>query len=384
VDLLAYIQVRDREAVPGITDNAVRVGILLPEKGPLAEAGREVQALLSGYFAEANARGGMFGRSLALVPVSFDPGGKDGALPAAREAVESGDVFCFLANVGVAPGDPAARYLTGERVPVIVPLLPAAEGGYAGDRYTFHVSAGIREQARVLVDYLAERSKGAVATAGLLYATDRSGEGGADGVREQAGKGGVTVSAEFPFDPGKLDAAAAVRRLMESGAEAVFYFGGPTDALAFAAEAGRRGWKPWFLAPAPMVAGVLQSSAPAEFLDNAYLASPLSVPDPGSRRMAEFFRLGKRYGAGDRHRTFQVLAYAGALLVEEGLRRAGRGVTRESFVAGIGNVWKLETGVTPPLTYTANQRVGAVGAQVVTVDPASRRLVPATEWREPR
>jgi hypothetical protein len=100
--------------------------------------------------------------------------------------------------------------------------------------------------------------------------------------------------------------------------------------------------------------------------------------------MAEFLRIGKRYGAGERHRTFQFLAYAGSLLLEEGLRRAGKGVTRESFVAGIGNVWKLETGVTPPLTYTANQRVGALGAVVVKVDPGSRRLVPVTEWREPR
>jgi len=384
LDLVAYIQVMDREPVPGVTDNEVRVGILLPERGPVAEAGAEVRALLAGRFADVNARGGIFGRFLVLVPVPYDPAAGESALAGAKREVGGEDVFCFLANVGVAPGDPAARYLAAERVPVIVPLLSAPEGGYSADRYTFHVFASIRDQARVLVDFLAERSKGTVARAGLLYAKDRSGEGGAEGVREQAEKAGLTLSAEVPFEPGKLDAEGAVRRLKESGAGAVFFFGGPSEALAYAAESGRQRWRPWFLAPAPMVGSALQSSAPAGFLDNLYLASPLTFPDPGSRRMAEFFRAGKRYGVGERHRTFQFLAYAGAILLEEGLTRAGRGVTRESFVAGIGNVWKLETGVTPPLTYTANQRVGALGAVIVTVDPGSRRFVPAAEWREPR
>jgi ABC-type branched-subunit amino acid transport system substrate-binding protein len=383
-DLVAYLQVMDREPVPGVTDNEVRIGILLPGQGPVAEAGAEVRALLTGYFSEVNGRGGIFGRSLVLVPVSFDPASGDSALEGAKREVGGEEVFCFLANVGVAPGNPAARYLAAERVPVVVPLLSAVEGGYGADRYTFHVFAGIREQARVLADFLAGRSKAGGAKAGLLYARDPSGEGGAEGVREQAGKAGLTLVAEVSFEPGKLDAGGAARKLKESGADAVFYFGGPSEALAFAAESGRMGWKPWFLAAAPMVGNALQSSASPGFLEDAYLASPLAVPDAGSRQIAEFFRIGKAYGVGERHRTFQFLAYAGALLLEEGLKRAGRGVTRESFVAGIGNVWKLQTGVTPPLTYTANRRVGALGAMVVKVDPASRRLVPVTEWREPR
>lgn len=383
-DLVAYLKAMDREAVPGVTDNAIRIGMLAPDRGPLAEAGVEVRALLSGYFSEVNARGGIFGRSLVLVPVPFDPASGESLQEGARREVDVEDVFCFLANVGVAPGDRVARSLSAGRVPVIVPLLASPEGGYGADRYTFHIFSSIRDMARVLTDFLAERSKGAGTKAGILFARDRSGEGGAEGVREQAAKAGLTIAAEVPFDPGTLDAATAARRLRESGADAVFYFGGPSDALAFAAEAGRQEWHPLFLAPAPMIGNGLQTTAPAGFLEHAYLASPLTIPDPGSKRMEEFFRIGRRHGVGERHRTFQFLAYAGALLLEEGLKRAGRGVTREGFVAGIGNVWKLETGVTPPLTYNANRRVGALGAMIVKVDPGTRRLLPVTDWREPR
>jgi ABC-type branched-subunit amino acid transport system substrate-binding protein len=382
-DLVAYVKVMDREAVPGVTDNAVRVGILLPEKGPLAEAGGEVRGLLSGYFAELNGRGGMYGRSLVLVPLPFDPGGKDGALTAAREAVESGGVFCLLANVGVPADDAAAKYLSERKVPVVVPLLSAPESGYGAGRYTFHVYASVRDQARVMADFLADRLRKPANRVGILHAEDASGRAGAEGAKEQMEKGGLALAAEEPFAPGTFSAPGAVARMREKGVDAVLYFGGSREALAFAREADDRGWRPLFVAPAPMVGDAL-ASAPAAFLGSVFVANPFANPDPSSRRVHDFRLLGEKYGVGQRHRSFQFLAYSGAILLEEGLRRSGRSVTRENFVDSIGNVWKLETGVSPPLTYNQNRRAGAAGAAILKVDPDSRRLVPETGWREPR
>jgi ABC-type branched-subunit amino acid transport system substrate-binding protein len=383
LDLVAYLKVMDREPVPGVTDNEVRVGILLPEKGPLAEAGREVRSLLSGYFAEVNARGGLYSRSIVFVPVPFDPQREDGALSAAREKVESGDVFCFLANVGGRADDEAARHLASKRVPVLVPLLSAPESGYGAGRYTFHIFASIREQARVMTDFLAERLEKPGNRVGLLYAQDSSGRAGAEGAKEQIKKHELALAGEESFPPGTFSAAGAVKRLREKSVDAILYFGGPREAIAFALEADGRGWRPLFVAPAPMVGNAL-TSAPSRFLGSAYLASPFEAPDSSSRKMEEFFRLGEKYGVGKGHRTFQFLAYSGAILLEEGLKRSGRGVTRETFVDSIGNVWRLETGVTPPLTYTPNRRAGALGAAILGVDKDTRRLVPAAPWREPK
>jgi ABC-type branched-subunit amino acid transport system substrate-binding protein len=382
-DLFAYLKVMDREPVPGVTDNEVRVGILLPEKGPLAEAGREVRALLAGYFDEVNARGGLYSRSLILVPARYDSAREGAALAAARGVVEKDDVFCFLANVGVGAEEEAGRYLAGRRVPVIVPLLSAPESGYGTDRYSFHIFASIRDQARVMTDFLAERLKVSGNRVGLLYAEDSSGWAGAEGAKEQMGKHGLELAAEESFSPGTFSAVEAVMRLRDKAVDAVLYFGGPREAIAFAREADGRGWRPLFVAPAPMVGNALQSASP-DFLSSVHLASPLNSPDPASRKMSEFFRLGKKHGVGEKHRTFQFLAYAGAILLEEGLKRSGKGVTREKLVDSIGNVWRLETGVTPPLTYNPNRRAGAIGAAILKVDPEGRRIVPAAGWREPK
>jgi ABC-type branched-subunit amino acid transport system substrate-binding protein len=382
-DLVAYIQVMDRAPVPGVTDNQVRVGILLPEQGPLAGAGKEVAALLSGVFAEANSRGGVYNRRLLLVPVTFDPARPDSAKETARERVEKEEVFCFLANIGVGGENEAARYLAGKRVPVIAPLLAAPESGYAAGRYTFHIFASIRDQARVMVDFLADRMPGGIRRVALVHSRDRHGQAGAEGAGEQAEKLGIDLSAELPFTPEEGFARDAVERLKGEGAQAVLYFGGSRDAASFLTEAGASGWHPLFLAPAQLVGNDLLS-LPAALLENVYVAAPISSPDPASRQMGEFVRIREKHGVGKEHLSFQFLAYAGGLLLEEGLKRTGRRVTRERFVDAIGNVWRLETGVTHPLTYDPNRRAGALGAAILKADGSSRKYVPAAPWREPR
>lgn len=382
-DLLAYMKVMDREPVPGVTDNTVRVGMLLPATGPLAEVSREVETLLSLYFSRVNARGGVYNRHLLLVPLRYDPSRTGDAAAAVQAASEKGEIFCYLASTGVHADDEASRYLSAEKVPVLVPLLSVPESGYGTDRYTFHIFASLRDQARVMVDFLADRRSAPPVRIGLLYARDRSGEGGAAGVRAQAKKRGMEPAVEIPYDRGTFDSAGAVDRLRLEGVEAVLFFGGSREALDFSRAAAEARWSPLFLAPAPMVGSAL-GAAPATFLDGVHLASPLTVPDPGSARMKDFLGLRAKSALGDLHGSFQYLSYAGAVLLEEGLKRSGRALTREKLVGAIGNVWKLETGVTPPLTYNANRRSGAVGASILRVDKETGRLVTAAEWREPR
>ena len=54
-----------------------------------------------------------------------------------------------------------------------------------------------------------------------------------------------------------------------------------------------------------------------------------------------------------------------AAVLTEGLRQAGRRLGRSELLAGLESLYRFETGLTPPLTYTPNRRVGANGAWVV-------------------
>ena len=382
-DLTAYLKVLGREPVPGVSDTEVRVGILLPERGPLAEAGKGVRGLLAAYFEDVNARGGMYRRRLTLVPIHFDPANQGAAATAARARVESEDVFCFLGNLGLSTEDEATKLLSASKVPVIAPLLITPEGGFGMDRGTFHIYASVRDQARVMVDFLAQEGNKQRKVVALLFASDPSGEAGAAGVREQVKRLSLSLATEISFAPGRLSAPDVVRRFAEKAADTVLFFGPGGDAVAFLQEAERQSFHPMFLASAPMVGGSLLT-APPGLTTAVYLASPVATPDPASREMVEFSRLANKARLPGESRSFQLLAYAGAKLLEEGLRRAGRDVTRPRLVDALGSLWEFPTGVTPPLTYNENRRAGAIGASIFRLDGEKRRLTPTAPWREPR
>jgi ABC-type branched-subunit amino acid transport system substrate-binding protein len=382
-DLVAYLKVLGREPVPGVSDDEIRVGMLLPDRGPLAAAGRSVEALLTGHFAAVNAGGGVFRRRLTLVPVRFDPSTPGAAEAAARARIQAEDVFGFLANLGVPPDDPAGAALAAARVPVLAPLLVVPQAGYGDDPFTFHVYASLHDQARLLVDFLARESGERPARAALLYASDPAGRAGAAGAKEQMQQRGLAPAAETAFTPGALDASAAVNRMQDAAVDAVLFFGPGADALRFIGEADSRGWRPRFLSPASMVAGSLLA-APARVLAAARLASPAWRSEDGAPGAREFARLVAALQAPASHRPFQLLAYAGARILHEGLLRAGRGVSRARLADSLGTLREFRTGVTPPLTYNQNRRVGASGATILTHDPDTGHWVTAAPWREPR
>ncbi len=66
-----------------------------------------------------------------------------------------------------------------------------------------------------------------------------------------------------------------------------------------------------------------------------------------------------KYGLSTRHLAAQIIAYSSAKLLVEGLRQAGRGVSRKKFVQAIENLYQFDNGVTPLLTYGSNQHIGS-------------------------
>jgi hypothetical protein len=65
----------------------------------------------------------------------------------------------------------------------------------------------------------------------------------------------------------------------------------------------------------------------------------------------------------------QISAFAAVKVLTEGLRRSGRDLSREKFIASLDGLFEVDTGLTRPLTYSKNRRIGALGAYIVTVDP---------------
>jgi hypothetical protein len=75
-------------------------------------------------------------------------------------------------------------------------------------------------------------------------------------------------------------------------------------------------------------------------------------------------------------------AYTLATLAIDILMRSGRMLSSSNFVAQLEDVRSYIGGVSPPLTFGPNRRVGNTGSLIVEIDPQSSKATSSGEWVE--
>lgn len=366
-DLTAYMKRLGGEPEPGVSEAAVRVGVVLPPTGPLAPLGRAVRAALEAQAAAWNAQGGIYGRQVEMR--FLEPP----AEPAARRAAVAdflGREQVFAAVAAFLPGADAelAALFAERQVPLIGPftLHPRVEA----DRSVFYLMPGLEAQGRALA-----RFAGAAAHPAIAAPADAD----LDPVIAALARdvGGAAAPATVRWERSKLDPAALARELAAVRADPVFFLGSGPEAVALLRAAEPLGWRPRLLLTGAAADPSL-FSAPAAFDGRILVALPAlpGEPPPAWRELAAARSLSRE------HLSAQLAALAAGEVLAEGLRRAGRELTRDRLIEQLEGVRKLQTPYGPPVTYSPLRRLGANGAYILKVDLASQILLPAGGWVE--
>jgi hypothetical protein len=72
-----------------------------------------------------------------------------------------------------------------------------------------------------------------------------------------------------------------------------------------------------------------------------------------------------------------------AVILTEGLNRAGRDISREELVERLQGLYKFTKDLDQPVAYGPNRRIGFPGAYVVGVDLRNKTLVQVGDWVSP-
>ena len=376
-DLVAYLKRIEEDHDPGLTDAAVRVGTLLPTGGPLAGTGAAMRDVLTAFFNELNAGGGVFGRRVELQ--SAETGASAAATAASvRRLVEEGQVFAFVGGMSAGADTEIAALAQELEVPFVGPATLMPQTGPGARRYVFYLMPGLGEQARSLVNFNAKRQPKAQPKVAIVYTDTEVCGVAAAAVEEQCGKAGCGSVKKISYGRAKLDAPALVRDL--KGADAVFFFGAGGEETTFIKEADAAGWHPDIFLLGALTGRELVSSVPAGFKDKVFLTFPTVPADVTEAGAGELRSLASKYKFEVRHPAAQFSALAAAKVLAEGLKRGGREISRERLVTALEGLYAFETGLTPRLTFGPNRRVGAAGAYIVRIDPERKEFVPASGW----
>ena len=202
----------------------------------------------------------------------------------------------------------------------------------------------------------------------------------AKAVTEQVQRHDWPAPATLYYGLADFDARALAERVRAADTGALFFFGTPPELGAFLAEFGDDDTVPLIVVPANRVARSL-FEAPAVFDGRILSAYPRSPADVTAAGRDAYAALRENYKLSGEFASAQLAVLVAAKIFSEAAMRSGKHLSRESLIAALESLHDYDMGLAPPLTFSLNRRIGALGAHVVRLDLERGIFVPEGMWR---
>jgi branched-chain amino acid transport system substrate-binding protein len=342
------------QKVRGVTDTEILIGQWGPQTGPAAPWGAVAMGtdLLCKII---NEEGGINGRKIKyfLRDDSYQPA-KTKAI--AKDFVEQIGVFAVVGGVGVATGMTARDYLMENKVPWYGPVTGVYEWIHPIQKYLFALYPLYDDEAYNLTEYLHEKL--GFKKIAMFYQNDDYGKQGVQGVERYLMRKKLSPVAKISAEMTDRDLSTHALKLKNSGAEAVVLWTMPTHAALILNETAKIGFKPQWATSSTLSDSVLMMQITKGLWAGMINSFWAELPDSNHPLMVKYREAHKRLAPQERWGIFY---YAGIIFSEpffEGVRRAGKNLTPETWVKAMETLkdWK---GIGPPITYTnPNDRQG--------------------------
>ncbi len=343
-------------AVPGVTDGEVVLGMSVPLSGPAAAWGTLALAA-EAWARHVNAEGGVHGRKIRvrIMDDGYVPGR---AVANFHEAKD--DVFAMVGTMGTAVLGATKEVVAEARLPWVYPLgNPRLFAGLPREKVatTFMEYPDYADEGAFLA-----RQAAALAGArsiGFFGQNDDYGKTGLDGVRRGvAGLPGVRLTAEVLYEVTDREMGTQAVRLKESGADAVILYATSAHAASLVKEMARIGYRPKLFASFTLSDRDRMFGLLGELWEGAWFDTHIAQRgEPAADRVLSVVLPLEPRLAG--HEGTAVHGVAAMMVAVEGLRRAGRDLTREGFVRALEGLrgWS-PGGLSAPVTFGPGRHHG--------------------------
>ncbi len=377
-DLIAYIKRIETDLDPGLSEDVIKIGTLLPLEGPLESIGQSMRSVLDGYFADINTNGGIHGRRIELVIGEYSADSLQGGWNA-RDFLQEEPIFALVSSYLAGIEKEVAALAEEKALPLVGPYTPSPDDGDGLYRYSFYLLGGLSEQARVLARHAATDLGPDNERLAIIHPNGVVYEAAVKSVQAQGAKknwGPVwTNSYQAPY----FDAVDTARTLQQERIKRVIFFGASNDLRRLADEATRQDWELDLMLPG-VFTGKGMFDIPATFKGRVFLGYSSIPADHTAKGVREFEKLHTDYDIDYRHSTAQISAFVAASILVEGLKRAGRDLSRDRLVDELEGMSDFQPGLMPPISYNATRRIGALGGYVVALDLQRQGFGQTSKW----
>ena len=373
-DLIAYLKRIEADRDPGLTEMSINVGTILPKEGALAETGSAMRDVLTAYFANINDKGGIYNRRIELQTIYAGP---DAATTAAnvRKIVENGELFAIVSGLSAGADEELAAVTQEAEIPFLGPATLLTQNNARDNRNLFYLLPGASQQARALLNFAAKQPELKKSPLAIVHTENELALTAVASIEDQARKLGWNAIIKKAFSAERFDGLEVAEALKAEGVETVFFLAAGGGEAEFISAMVTAKWTPHLFLLGALTGRNLINTLPASFKDHVFLSFPTVPTDVAPSGLAELRALEEKYKLPPGHTASKLNAFAAAKIFTEALKRAGRDLSREKLVTALEGLYEYDTGVTPSITFGPNRRVGAMGAYVLSIDPATRAFV---------
>lgn len=377
-DLIAYLKRLGKDRDPGLSESKVVIGTIVPTTGAMTDMGQAIKAVTTAYFDEVNSQGGIYNRRFEFKFVETADTPLNTRVRVER-FLQDEQIFAMTGAFTAGADKELAALMQQREVPLVGPFTLYPQTGFPLNRQVFYLFSGLEGQARALVNFAINQQAGKSSDIVIVSTQSEQNASLIEAVKDQAKKDGRSAVEIYFYKSAPLDVAGIVPKIQQKGQDKVLFLGTGEAARAFMKEAERLHWSPSvYLLSAS--AGREMFDAPPSFNQKIFISFPTSPADQTAEGVKEFRALAEKYKLPSQHLVAQLSAYSAAKILIEGLKRAGKDVSREKLIAALESLNRFETGLTPPITYGPNRRIGAMGAYVVAIDLEKKQFIPTSEW----
>jgi branched-chain amino acid transport system substrate-binding protein len=364
------------QTTPGVTDKEILIGSCSALEGPSHVLGVQTVTGAKAYFSLINDAGGVHGRKLRLVAYddSYDPA----KTQVCFDRLMNDKVFALGFFVGTPT---AVKYLPmaeSNKIP-LVGLFTGAQTLYTPvRRWIVNVRASYYDETREQIDGV--WSGLGYRTIGVIYPDDAFGTAVLEGVKEALKTHGAEPAAVASYQRQTANVGAAISSVRAANPQAVVVVGPPNTVAPILKQAHAGGWKPLFMTVSFVGTDelILEAGSDADGTVITQVVPPYYLTE--LKGVAQYRRALAQYSPGEKPNFVSLEGFIDAMVLVEGLKRAGKDLTREGLIHGIESVHDMDVGLGPrlKLDYSAKDHKGF--EQVIPTVVLGGRAVPFTDW----
>jgi len=367
--------IRGAMAEEGVTDNMILVGI---EGHSGSFSGDEENFGFQVYVKHVNDQGGIHGRKILIRSYERKGGFQEG-LANAKRLVEEDKVFCLF-NFG---GMPLAMALTPYVMEKKVPYLFPHQGSdtLAGKRYIFTSYPFYKGEADIMMKYLSQ-TRG-FKKIGIIYADNAYGYIFRDKLKENSSRFGYQVVGEQPIkDMKPLDLTKEIQELKNAATDALLMAVYVEQAQKTIEAKGKLDWRNVTLVSTGPLTDEQHLNVSGGYGEGTIglclYPDPETSQEPG---VIEYRERMKKYHPGKALNRYSLYGHVFAKLVVEGLKNAGKDLTREGFIEAMEAIKNWNSGgVIPHVSFSKTDHHAQSAGFIVELK--GRKFQSITGWIE--